>query len=371
MTEVHNLGLSALTCHAWNQGNTEIAVCPNNNDVHVYKQEGSSWKLSHDLQEHNQQIMGIDWAPKTDRIVTCAADKNAYVWAKNEDGKWTPSWVLLRTNRAATCVKWSPNEDKLAVGSGDRIISVCYFEKDNNWWVSKHIKKPMRSTVTAIDWHPNNKILAAGSADYKIRLFSAYIREIDDNDVKSTWDTGSTTRGALLAEFYNSQNGGGWVHDVAFSPCGTKICWVGHSSSICIADSLKGNAVTRLLTEHLPFLRCVWLDNNLIVTAGHDCMPMLYKVDNAGKISLVAKLDNTQKKEAAGLTAMRKFQSLDRQARTEIHDSALNSIHQNTITCIRKLSKTKFSTSSLDGLLAVWDIKTPELMNSMNSLRIN
>jgi hypothetical protein len=44
-------------------------------------------------------------------------------------------------------VKWSPNEDKFAVGSGSRLISICYFDEENDWWVSKHIKKPIRSTV--------------------------------------------------------------------------------------------------------------------------------------------------------------------------------------------------------------------------------
>ena len=38
-------------------------------------------------------------------------------------------------------------ETKFAVGSGARLIAVCYFEVDNDWWVSKHIKKPIRSTV--------------------------------------------------------------------------------------------------------------------------------------------------------------------------------------------------------------------------------
>ena len=39
-------------------------------------------------------------------------------------------------------------ENKFAVGSGARLISVCYFDPDNDWWVSKHIKKPIRSTIT-------------------------------------------------------------------------------------------------------------------------------------------------------------------------------------------------------------------------------
>lgn len=86
----------------------EVAICPNNNEIQVHKRTSSGWKLLETLQEHHMAVMGIDWAPKTNRIVTCSADKNAYVWTQKEDGKWDPAWVLLRINRAATCVKWSP-----------------------------------------------------------------------------------------------------------------------------------------------------------------------------------------------------------------------------------------------------------------------
>merc|ERR1711936_852986 len=87
-------------------------------------------------------------APNTNRIVTCSSDRNAYVWVQGQDGQWKYTLVLLRINRAATCVRWSPDENKFAVGSGAKIISVCYYEKDNDWWVAKHIKKPLKSTVT-------------------------------------------------------------------------------------------------------------------------------------------------------------------------------------------------------------------------------
>lgn len=79
-------------------------------------------------------LIGVDWAPETNRIVTCASDRNAYVWTL-KDGMWKPTLVLVRINRAATCVKWSPLENKFALGSGARLISVCYFEKENDWWV--------------------------------------------------------------------------------------------------------------------------------------------------------------------------------------------------------------------------------------------
>lgn len=37
-------------------------------------------------------------------------------------------------------------------------------------WLSKHIKKPINSTVLSLDWHPNNMLLAAGSADLHCRF---------------------------------------------------------------------------------------------------------------------------------------------------------------------------------------------------------
>jgi actin related protein 2/3 complex subunit 1A/1B len=69
-------------------------------------------------------------------------------------------------------------ENKFAVGSGARLISVCYFESENDWWVSKHIKKPIRSTITSIDWHPNNVLLVAGSADFKVSMLYTFLRAV-------------------------------------------------------------------------------------------------------------------------------------------------------------------------------------------------
>jgi actin related protein 2/3 complex subunit 1A/1B len=77
-------------------------------------------------------VTSIDWAPETNKIVTCAQDRNAYVWTF-EGGNWKPQLVLLRINRAATFVRWSPREDKFAVATGSRLIAIAYFETDNDW----------------------------------------------------------------------------------------------------------------------------------------------------------------------------------------------------------------------------------------------
>ena len=51
----------------------------------------------------------------------------------------------------------------------------------------KHIKKPIRSTVLSLDWHPNNVLLAAGSCDFKCRIFSAYIKEVEERPAPTPW----------------------------------------------------------------------------------------------------------------------------------------------------------------------------------------
>ena len=63
-----------------------------------------------------------------------------------KDGSWRHTLVLPRVDRETTCMCWAPREHKFAVGSGARIVSVCY-EEDKYWWVAKHIKRPIRSTI--------------------------------------------------------------------------------------------------------------------------------------------------------------------------------------------------------------------------------
>jgi len=362
MTEIFKFGVEPITCHAWNADRTKVALSLNDSEVNIYaRQPGTGeWAVEHTLQGHDLRITGIDWAPNTNRIVTCSADRNAHVWCF-EDGKWSPTLVLLRINRAATCVKWSPQENKFAVGSGARLISVCYFGKENNWWVSKHIKKPIRSTITTLDWHPNNVLLVAGSSDFKVRIFSAWMKDIEPKPSPTLWGA-KMSLGQLMAEFSNSTGGGGWVHSVAFSADGNRVCWVGHDSSVSVADAGREMAKSQLKTPHLPYTAVTWLSPNSILAAGHGCCPMMYAVEDSGKLSFVTKLDVSTKKETSNLSAMRKFRSMDRTARTDSSDTTLSTLHQNTITDIRILRGSKanaeaVSTCGADSNLILWTLK--------------
>ena len=116
---------------------------------------------THELKEHNGHITGIDWAPKTDHIITFRANRNTYVWSQ-KDGASKPTLLILRINQAATFLKWSHLENKFAVGSRARLISTSYLESENAWWVSKHIKKPIRSTVLSLDLPIQQRLAGSG-----------------------------------------------------------------------------------------------------------------------------------------------------------------------------------------------------------------
>ncbi|ETS60740.1 hypothetical protein PaG_04645 [Moesziomyces aphidis] len=431
-TQVHQLSLGPLTAHAFNADRSKVAVSPNSNVVHIYASGASGWVLEHTLAEHDKLVTGIDWAAQSNRIVTCSQDRNAYVWQLQPDTQtgaqvWKPTLVLLRLNRAATFVRWSPNEDKFAVASGARIISICSFEEDNDWWVAKHIKRPLRSTVLSLDWHPNNVLLAAGSADMRARVFSAYIKGVDAKPPASVWGE-RLPFGTVCGEF--STPSGGWIHGVAFSPSGDALAFVGHDSSLTVVypsgPEQPPAAVHVIRSPTLPYVTLTFVTETQIIAAGHDCQPVLFQGDAQQGWAIVKSLDAAgaaaskgapppPPPKAPGLSgpsvgrlnneAFNRFKSADSRGGSSSPlstaagggggsvagalgavagasvgaDGELHTTHQNTITSIRPFSGARdnvdhISTSGVDGRLCIFAVAqgTPVggIQKGLSSLQI-
>jgi len=372
MPTAQQLFYEPISGHAFNADLSQIVVSNSSPNTHVMK-KGSDGKYTegHVLEQHLERVTSVDWAPSTNRIVTCAGDRNAYVWNfEQETGTWIPCLVLLRINRAATTVRWSPAEDRFAVGSGARLLSVCYFDPENNWWVSKHIKKPIRSTILSVDWHPSNHLIAVGSCDFKCRVFSAALKEMSDKPQTSLWMPKLSKFGTLLAEF-DSNNG--WVHGVKFSPSGNLLAWVAHDSSVNLVNSSNLEKVHTVLTSNLPYMCLLWLSESSFVAAGHNMSPDLYYASDQG-ITFGAKLDVKKEKAASGnMSAMARFQKLDVQGKAETEGTVLETVHANCITEMRTVAAannkvTKFSTSGKDGKVVIWEIES--ICSQIAGLRI-
>jgi len=347
---------TCITCHAWNGDRTKVALCPNNNSIHIYAKSGNGFTLEHTLTEHDQVVTGIDWAPKTNRLVSSSQDRNAYVWTFGNEG-WKPTLVLLKFNRAATHVKWSPDENKFAVASGAKCVAVCSFEVNNDWWVSKHIKKH-KSTVLKLDWHPNNVLLATGSSDFKARVFSAAIKGVDKPDGRPNPFGDKIPFGELLIEMDCS----GWVHAVKWSPSGNRLVYSGHDSSINFAEVGPPPAVQNIKLHNLPFRDLLFLNEDSIVGVGEDANPTLFQA-SGGTWKFVGELDkNSTAKSAGPSNAMNAFKNKDTLGSESANDTKVDTLHQNTITCIQPFKSTganvgQFTTSGLDGNLVTWTKK--------------
>ncbi|KAI9797019.1 MAG: hypothetical protein M1833_005852 [Piccolia ochrophora] len=376
--EQHHLFHHPIADHSFSADRQTLAVARDNN-VELYERSGNRFVLKDELRGHDKTVTGVDIAPQSGRIVTCSqgqcfhwvqqlletkilqSDRNALVWEPSPSG-WKPTLVLLRINRAATCVRWSPSERKFAVGSGARVIAVCYFEEENDWWVSKHIKKPIRSTITNISWHPNSVLLAAGSTDSHARVFSGFIKGVDTRPESSVWGE-RLPFGTVCGEYLN--NSAGWVTDVAFSPSGDALAFTARDSSITVVypngPEQPPTAVLSVNTQLLPFMSLVWNGENEIIAAGHDCEAYRLQGNEQGW-SIVGSLESKGRpglSDARDDSALNMFRQMDLKGKVK-EDTQLKTVHQNTINTLRTYEQSggtvsKFSTSGVDGRVVIWN----------------
>ncbi|PGH10814.1 hypothetical protein AJ80_07365 [Polytolypa hystricis UAMH7299] len=357
--EVHHLFHHPIADHSFSADRQTVAVA-RDNVVDLYQKGGNDFSLHDQLKGHDKTVTSVDIAPDSGRIVTCSQDRNAYVWERTPTG-WKPTLVLLRINRAATFVRWSPSEQKFAVGSGARVIAVCYFEEENDWWISKHLKKPIRSTITTLAWHPNSVLLAAGSTDSHARVFSSFIKGIDARPAPSAWGE-RLPFNTVCGEYLNDS--AGWVHACSFSPSGDILAFAAHDSSVTVvypsAPDQPPRAMLNISTRLLPFMSLIWNGEEEIIAAGHDCEAYRLRGDEGGW-QLVGSME-TKARPGAGAareeSALNMFRQMDLKGSTK-DDTRLPSVHQNTISTIRVYEESdgnvrKYSTSGVDGRVVVW-----------------
>lgn len=364
----------SITCHAFNADGSMCALSANDSVIYIFRtklgaEDLKQWECAYRLVEHAGTVSALDWSHKTNLLVSAAHDRNAYVWKYDDkEDVWKPTLVILRINRAALDVKWSPDGNKFAVASAAKCVPICHFEKAQDWWVSKMIKKH-RSTVLSVAWCPNNKFVVTGCCDNKVRVFSAFIKEVDngeDDGFGAVWPD-QFKFGEMLAEF----DAKSWVHSVAWSPNGFRLAFSSHGATMHFVQIVAGAApaVQSLPTNGLPHLVVQFVSDRALVAAGWDNNPALFVASGSDAEptwefkELLDKEEGVVQKKAAGAFGAAKAM-WDAQAQKGMSvseaknatDTVLKTRHQNTITSVWTVRPGLVTTAGIDGRVLYWDL---------------
>ncbi|CCF55883.1 hypothetical protein KAFR_0A04480 [Kazachstania africana CBS 2517] len=337
---IFKLTKAPIYSHCFSADKSILAIT-HENECLIYRMNDSSQpQLVGTLKNHDKTVTAVDISVHG-RIITCSQDRNAYVWEPLSDGTYKPTLVLLRINRAATAVQWAPNGYKFAVGSSARIIAVCYYEHENNWWVSKHIKKPIKSTINCVSWHSNGVLLAAGGTDGYMRVFSGFIKGLDTKEsvANSPWGD-KFPFGSLVREAYQ----GAYIHDVQWRSNVEQVAYVAHDGTLNILDA-NNNVSSINAPDGLPFKTLLWINDNEILCGGYSRHPVLFsRASNGWKFAkdldkgsgsaeqepaVTSNGEDEEENQTFGISALRKFKELD--LKGKVSTNTKESAHDNAI----------------------------------------
>ncbi|CUS21298.1 LAQU0S02e10528g1_1 [Lachancea quebecensis] len=363
------LAKAPIYSHCFSQDRSLVAITLNTDCLVFRLTPGGKPALVATLPDHDKTVTAVDISIHG-RIVTCSQDRNAIVWEPLSDGSYKPTLVLLRINRAATCVQWAPSGYKFAVGSSARIIAVCYYEQENDWWVSKHIKKPIKSTINCVSWHENGVMLACGGTDGYVRAFSGFVKGLDTRDqvANSPWAE-KFPFGALIREWYH----GAWIHDVQWRSSQEKLAYVAHDGSFNVVDP-SDNVSTTFSPEGLPLMALVWINDHEALCGGFSCHPVLFGEGASGwqfsknidkdiapstPVSATSGEEDEEGNAPFGMSALKKFKELD--LKGKVSAQVQESTHENAIVELAPYSVTagnvtEVSSCGLDGKIVIYRV---------------
>ena len=72
--QVHHLFHNPIADHSFSVDRATLAVA-HDDVIQLYQQKGAEFSLSDELKGHDKLITGVDIAPKSGKIVTCAQGK--------------------------------------------------------------------------------------------------------------------------------------------------------------------------------------------------------------------------------------------------------------------------------------------------------
>ncbi|NWJ95875.1 MAG: protein kinase [Chloroflexi bacterium] len=210
----------------------------------------ASGELIKVLDGHSGIIFGLAFSPDGTLLASASADKTIKLW---EVGSWRLLHTLVGHTHHVMAVAFSPDTDGLASGSKDGMVRL--WELPNGTEID--VLEGHDEEVSSVVFAPDGKRLASGSHDKSVKLWSL--------------ETGQDYK-----TFRN--NGGEWVHDVAFSHDGRTLVSV--SNQIKLRDMPNGTELA-ILDGHTDLVNTVVFsaDDRYLATGADDKLIKIWSAE--------------------------------------------------------------------------------------------
>jgi actin related protein 2/3 complex subunit 1A/1B len=222
--------------------------------------------------------------------------------------------------------------------------------------------KKHKSTVLSLDWCPNNKLLVTGSSDYKCRIASAFIKNLDTPEEEpfgAIWPK-QDVFGEILVEFDQAK---AWVNSVSWSPSGFRLAFAGHGSTVHFVQIVADGKplVQTIYDEQLPYKDISFVDDNTVVATGWSLNPAVFKAsgDAASPTWAFDKvLDPCTVAVKRATSARAIFQNADSRGNKGAggSDTLIPTKHKNLISSLQVISPTEITTSGYGGRIFYWTL---------------
>lgn len=346
--------VDVVSCHSVTADGGWLALCPNTEEIHIFRLEGNEFRMVQTLSKHTQRVTGLAWSPPDEgycRLVSCAEDRTAFVWERDpQTDTWCPYTVELSASRAALCVEWAPNGTRFAVGLASKDTAICYWNDVVESWIAKKVGSS-KASVVAVAWHPGTEFIATGSTDCRVQVYNVS----EENMLPDP----RPPFGQLQLE----EDTGSWVNAVMFSTSGRYLAFLTQDSTVGIKDLSQGPQaeVVRVRWKGLPFSAGCFLNDGSLVACGFDFVPVLFQ-KGAKTWECRNSIDVRTQSAPSPKAAVAASAVSEGRARfgTIKGEAQSTTSHTSVITACHLLSATdelpRFSTSGQDGQVLIWQV---------------
>ncbi|CAJ1335366.1 unnamed protein product [Effrenium voratum] len=334
--------IEVVSCHALSADEQLLALCPNSEDIVIFRLVSEKYQRVAVLSKHSQRVSGLDWSCHG-RLLSVSEDRTAFVWEQDSQGTWRSSNVELKAPRAALCAAWAPDGERFAVGLSSKDTALCHWEPEVSCWVAWKVGKS-KAAITAVAWHSSSQYLATGSTDRHCMVYDVSLAE---EGRSPSFGTPQVTEDAAA-----------WINAIAFSN-GNVLAFACQDATLRFKALSGGrDAPVQLLRwRGLPFLCLAFVGRSQLVACGFDYVPVLF-LQNEGTWQVAGSLDAGPATPSAASGMRDSFDEARKRFRgsTSGKVDATSSWHSNTITSCCPLGDGRFSTSALDGTVLVWEV---------------